>query len=229
MCREYFNTSEIRCTKTFPQILNLAAIVDADIATLPNTTASQLQSFWDNITHDDKISQLENTAASFVKASTGLTITSLVLAPLFFAIITLMFMLKRPAYPTVAACLAIFDAVLIVLAAALWITASAQYTSAIESIAGGRIINESRSFWGATTLFPLSLGLYLFLLAALAKLIVVPFMALIVLVLLFILVICAILFIYVVFLLFLCILAMCGGDEKTKVTVETHYYPAHDY
>lgn len=139
-----------------------------------------------------------------------------------------MFMLKRPGYPTVAACLAIFDAVLIVLAAALWITASAQYTSAVESLAGGAI-NENRSFWGATDLFPLSLGLYLFLLAALAKLIVVPFMALIVLVLLFILIICAILFIYIVFILFLCLLAMCGGDEKTKLTVETHYYPANNY
>src|SRR5271155_5758512 len=112
----------MRCTKHFPQMLDLGAIIDEDLnkSNSSNSTNSHIRMFWSSFTDNGEqpIVQRKIQTAAFVQASAGLTVTSLVIAPICLGIIILMFMLKRPRYTTVATCFALFDAALMVIAAA---------------------------------------------------------------------------------------------------------------
>jgi hypothetical protein len=218
----------MRCTRHFPQILDLGAIIDEDLnkSNSSNSTTSDIRMFWSSFTHNDKqpIVQHKSQTAAFVQVSAGLTITSLVIAPIYLGIVILMFMLERPRYTTVATCFALFDAALMVTATTLWTTASAMYASDIQSALGGQAA-ENTSFWGATDLFPLSIGLFLFSAVALAKVIVLPIMALICLLLLLLLFVAAIILAWLMFLAMVCLLAMFGVcDDGKTTTTETVYY-----
>lgn len=214
----------MRCTRHFPQLLDLGAIIDEDLnkSNLSNSTTSPIRMFWSTFTHDGKqpIVQHQSQTTALVQASAGLTVTSLVIAPICLGIVILMFMLNRSRYTTLATCFALFDATLVVIAAALWITANVMYASDIQSALGGQVA-ESTSFWGETDLFPLSLGLFLFAVAALAKVIVLPIMALICLFLLLLLVVAAIIFAWLMFLAMACLLAMFGACDDRRVV---YYY-----
>lgn len=227
MCREFFNSSEIRCTKQFPQILDLGVIIDSDLreASLPNSTASRLQAFWDSFTQDENQSMVQNKnrRAVFVQASTGLTITSLVIAPLGLSIVILMEMLKRQGYLTVATCFALLDAALMVAAATLFIFASAQYAADIESALGGQWVGNM-PYWNGSAQYPPSYGLVMFAAVAVAKIVVLPIMALISLIVLFLFVIFTIITIWLMFLAVQCFFALLGGCDNRSTVVETQYY-----
>ena len=217
----------MRCTRHFPQLLDLGAIIDEDLnkSNSSNSTTSHIRMFWSAFTHDGNqpIVQHKSQTAALVQASAGLTVTSLVIAPICLGIIILMFMLKRPRYTTVATCFALFDAALMVIAAALWITANVMYASDIQSALGGQVA-ENTSFWGATDLFPLSLGLFLFAAAALAKVIVLPIMALICLILLLLFFVAAIILAWLMFLAMVCLLSMFSACDNGNTTTQTVYY-----
>ena len=217
----------MRCTGHFPQMLDLGAIIDEDLnkSNSSTSTTSHIRMFWSAFTDDgnEPIVQHKSQTAALVQASAGLTVTSLVIAPICLGIIILMFMLKRPRYTTVATCFALFDAALMVTAAALWITASVMYASDIQSALGGQVV-ENTSSGGATDLFPLSIGLFLFAGAALAKLIVLPIVALICLILLLLLFVAAIILAWLMFLAMACLFAMFGACDDGRTTTQTVYY-----
>ena len=121
MCREFSNGSEIRCTKQFPQHLDLGAIIETDVrdANLTNTTSSHLLTFWSSFFQNETMLQNMDSRTSFVQVAAGLTISSLVIAPIGFGIALLLYKLDRPSYTTVATCYALLDAALIVAAAVL--------------------------------------------------------------------------------------------------------------
>lgn len=226
MCREVFNSSEIRCTKQFPQSLDLGSIIDADIraAALPNSTASRLQTFWDSFTQNDTQGMLQNKnrRANFVQASAGLTITSLVVAPIGLCVVLLMYLLERPGYPIIATGLALLDAALMVPAATLWIFASAQYAADIESALGGQTAGNA-PFWNGTSQYPPSNGLAMFAGVALAKVVVLPVMALISLILVALFVTCILISIVLMLLALQCLFAICGGHDNRKRDPEPGY------
>jgi hypothetical protein len=199
------------------EMLDLGAIIDEDLdkSNSSNSTNSHIRMFWNSFTDNGEqpIVQHQSQTAAFVQASAGLTVTSLVIAPICLGIIILMFMLKRPRYTTVATCFALFDAVLMVIAAAPWITASLMYASDIQSALGGQAA-ESNSFWN--DLFPLSIGLFLFAGAALVKVIVLPIMAVICLILLLLFVVAMIIFAWLIFLAIACLFAMFATDDRFR-------------
>jgi hypothetical protein len=216
----------MRCTKHFPQLLNLEVLIAADInsSALPNSAAFHLQTFWDSFFENDKLSMVQNKNlyTSLIQASAGLTITSMVIAPICLGIIILMYMLKRPRYSTVATCFALFDAALMVTAATLWITASIKYSSDIESALGGPPTNNT-SFWGDTDVIPLSYGLFLFAGVAIFKVIVLPIMALICLILILLLIVAAIIMAWLMLLALKCFFVMLSACDNGRTT-ETVYY-----
>jgi hypothetical protein len=217
------------CTKYFPQLLDLGALINADIdkSDLQDSAASHLREFWDSF-FDEKQSMVrnKNQYSSFVQASAGLTITSLVTAPICLSIVLLMYMLKRAGYTTVATCFAIFDAVLMVAAAILWITASIKYSSDIQSALGGGPLADNNSFWGDTDVVPLSYGLFLFAGVAIAKLLVLPIMALLCLIFIFLLIIAAIIMAWLMFLVLQCMFVMLAACDN-GTTTETVYYSTY--
>jgi hypothetical protein len=221
VCREYFNGSMSRCTKTFPQLLDLGTLIERDIqaSILPNKTSDELQTFFNSLlrSEDQRVFQQRSLYASFIKASVGFTVLSLIVAPLGIAGITTAYIMKRDIYTTVAASVAIFDAFLVIIAAALWIAASVSYMSDLDAALGPAPSTDPTTFWGATQLYPLSLGLYLFAIAALAKLLVLPIVALITICLLLIVIVISVL---IAWMILVCLCTCLADDDR----VVYYYY-----
>jgi hypothetical protein len=228
VCRE-FNQSGIRCTKQFPQSLDLKAIIDEDIAqaSLPNSTASQLQRFWDSWGENstENSADARNRRESLVHASAGLTVTSLVIAPIGLCVILFMYTRELHAYVTIATCISLFDAALMVAAATLWIVASAQYAADMETTLGGQTVANA-PYWDGNPQYPPSYGLVILAGVAVAKIVVLPVLALILIIALFFLAILTIVLAVIAFTCILGCLAACGTTEtrRTGWVGDTYYY-----
>lgn len=160
---------------------------------------------------------------AFTQASAGLTITSLVIAPIGLSIVLLLFMTDRPSYSTVAKCVALLDAALMVLAAALWTSASVMYAVDIRSAVGNTLAGHT-SFWGTNDLFPPSIGLSIFASAAFAKLIVLPVLAFACLIIFLLFLASAVVMAVLAWMALACVLAMCGACSDNTETKEEVVY-----
>ena len=210
MCREFTNSSEIRCTGQFPQHLDLRAIIDADVrdANLTNSTSSHLLTFWDSFFLNDTMTQNMDSRTTFTQAAAGLTVTSLATAPIGFTISLFLCKRNKPGYTTFAICYALLDAAFIVAAAVLWIFASVQYVADIESALGGQSVANT-PYWNAVPQYPPSYGIIVLSAAALAKVIVLPILAVMFLFVLMTAGFVVISIVVVAFFLVKCIMAMC--------------------
>jgi hypothetical protein len=200
VCREYFNTSEVRCTRRFPQPLDFMSVLDEDLAQAQNVSTSHFRSFWNSFGQNS--SQILNSVdhVSSVHVSAGLTVTSLVIAPIGLCIILALYKLEKPFHVTAAVCIAILDAIFVLVAAILWNKASIQYTSAFDRALGGGTLDSA---------YPAPNGLIIFGAVALAKLVVLPILAVVFLVMLPLL---AIFITYVCILWLNDIMQSCASD-----------------
>lgn len=229
VCREFHDRGEVICTRQFPQPLDIVALIDTDIrkSDLQSSAASHLQEFFDSLTKNDKNRFVKNKSQyiSFAKASAGLMITSLLIAPLGLGFVLFMYKFEKPGYTTVATCVALFDAALVLTASTLWITGSLKYSFDImETIGSGSM--QTTSFWGATDVIPSSIGLFIFACAALLKLIVLPIMALICLIGFCFLIVLAAIMAWLMFMMVMCMLAMFASADN-GTTTETVYYTTY--
>lgn len=229
VCREFTDKNEVHCTNKFIHPLDLDAVIKQDIekASMPNVTAISLQSFWDswgrNMTDNTSASKAHR--ESLIHAAAGLTVTSLVAGPIGIAAAVAAYLLNHSSRKTIAIGIALFDASLMVAAAALWIAASMQYAAAFETTLGGQTISN-QPVWNNTPQYPSSYGLVLFACAALAKLCVLPILALFFLVVLpIMLVAVALISIWLAFLFMQC-LSKCM-DACPTTTTTTYYGNAY--
>ncbi|OCL03156.1 hypothetical protein AOQ84DRAFT_381906 [Glonium stellatum] len=230
VCKEFTGNKEVHCTNRFIHSLDIDAVIKQDIAkaSLSNATATNLQLFWDLWAHN----MTENTSASkahrdsLIHAAAGLTVTSLVIGPIGLVVAIAAYLLSHSSRKTIAIGIALFDASLMVTAAALWTTASAQYAAAFETSLGGQTVSN-QPVWNSTPQYPSSYGLLLFACAALAKLCVLPIFALLFLVVLpIMLVVVALISIWFAFLLMKC-LSNCMDACPTTTTTTTYYGSAY--
>lgn len=158
------------------------------------------------------------TVSAFSEASAALTLTSLILAPLGLGTIVLLYMTNRPRCTTVATCLGLLNAILVVVAASLWIVASLIYAADVQIGVLGR--DEMLQGVGAAVRVEPSV-LILFAVAAFTKIIVLPVMTFICLI---VLLICITISVFgavvgavLLGMALACVLACCccAGDDKT--------------
>ncbi|EPE26346.1 hypothetical protein GLAREA_02258 [Glarea lozoyensis ATCC 20868] len=219
VCRDYlvekdylgtngYQDGNTRCTRNFPQSLDLAAIIQSDIEAsgISDAISDALLIFFTSMRANDH--------ASYIKASAAFTVLSLLLTPFDIAVIALLYNRRRDIYHTVAASIAIFDTVLVVIAATLWIVASFDSTEL-------EFVTSSQSSVD-TDLYPMSIGLYIFGAAAFTKLLVLPVVAIVAIIVLFFAVIIAIAVSCMIILCCLKCMEICLRPERRVVIVDLY-------
>lgn len=154
------------CTSKFPQQFNLLSVVQSDIQ---DQNSSQYQVFT-QILSTDKILADQATWNSFTQAAAILLVLSIIWA---FATIAIMLAVPRKSYPRYITIISLFDAVLMLIAAAFWTSAINQATSDY---------NAPREFDTYGTINP-GPGFWLIWIVCIAKLCIMPAIALILFVL----------------------------------------------
>jgi hypothetical protein len=226
VCREYFHKTTSTCTKTFPQYLELGSIVELDLqaSTLPNPLSDELQRFFNSLLQDNNITQRKAQYTSYIQVSVAFTILSLIIASLGIIPVILIYRLAPNRYTILAAILAVFDALLVVTTATLWITASLSYTHDINLTLNSSLILVDSSSFNHAELFRTPRGLYLFALAAIAKLLVLPTVALITVCILGIVVVITGVIIWIVCV---CLCTCLGNEPRQKETTVICYVPEY--
>lgn len=79
---------------------------------------------------------------SLIHVAAGLTVASLVVGPIGIAAAVAAYLLNHSSRKTIAIGIALFDASLMIVAAALWITASVRYAAAFETSLGRQTISN---------------------------------------------------------------------------------------
>jgi hypothetical protein len=166
VCRDwndYYEDNEPKiCTSKFPQQFNLLSVVQADIQ---DQNSSQYQVFT-QVLSTYKIITDQNTWNSFTQAAAALLVLSIIWA---FATIAIMLAVPRKSYPRYITIISLLDAVLMLTAAALW-------TSAINQAASDYQASGEFNPYGTINLGP---GFWLLWVVCIAKLCIMPAIALI--------------------------------------------------